>query len=196
MRLFKPESVPRPKLGASIPLEELSPPWDLEIGCGSGDFAIQWANKTKNPLIAIEKTHSRFFKFQKKISGGKRPKNLWPIHSNAVWWLTHFGKKNIFENIFILYPNPYPKKKQAHLRWVNRPFMSFLLDMLKVGGHLELRTNQYDYYEEFITKIKKFPCLKIKEKRTINDSSLAQSLFEKKYLERNEKCYVLVVKKI
>ena len=43
-------------------------------------------------------------------------------------------KNTVLNRIFLLYPNPYPKTKQAHLRWINRPFMPFLLDLFKKRG--------------------------------------------------------------
>ena len=196
MKQFKQKYMPRPKQGPCFPLDKLQPPFDLDIGCGTGEFSIQWAKLTKNPVIAIEKTRTRFLKFEKKCKKFKNLTNLWPVHTNAVWWLAHYGKKNSFEQIFFLYPNPYPKTKQVHLRWINRPFMPFLLDLLRGGGKLHLRTNKNYYYQEFKEKIKEFPFMHLEEDRTIQDSSQAQSLFEKKYLERGEDCHVLVYRKV
>ena len=196
MKSFKKESVPLPKGGSCVPLDRLQPPFDLEIGCGTGEFAIQWAKQTKNPVIAIEKTRTRFLKFDKAYRGLKGVNNLWPVHTNAVWWLAHYGKNNSFERIFLCYPNPYPKKRQAHLRWINRPFMPFLLDLLRRKGTLQLRTNKSYYYKEFKEKIKKFPFMQIKENKRIENLFQAQSLFEKKYLEKGDSCYVLEYQKL
>ena len=73
--------------------------------------------------------------------------------------------------------------------------MSFLLSLLKKGGELELRTNQMAYHEEFKEKIKRFAFLQIKKDEKISDFSKAQSLFEKKYLEKGEDCYILRYRK-
>ena len=192
MREFKAEKVPCPK--HFIPLDKLKPPFDLEIGCGSGAFALKWARQTKNPVIAIEKTRRRFAQLKKNLEKG--PQNLWPIHTNAVWWLAHYAKKNSFQHIFLLYPNPYPKKKQAHLRWINRPFMPFLLDLLRLGGILELRTNKLYYQKEFKEKIKCFAFMRLQHSAVIQNPLRSQSLFEKKYLARGETCYALKYKKL
>ena len=69
--------------------------------------------------------------------------------------------------------------------------MPFLFSLLREGGQLELRTNKNYYYEEFKEKIKRFPFLSLTEDKTIPNNSSAQSLFEKKYLERGEKCQLL-----
>ena len=67
MRAFKRKPVPVPKQGMGIPLEQIKPPLDLEIGCGTGDFALAWAKKTGRPLIAIEKNKESFFTIQTKV---------------------------------------------------------------------------------------------------------------------------------
>ncbi len=196
MKTFNKALVPLPKLGPCVPLDKFKPPFDLEIGCGTGDFAIQWAKKTKNPVIAIEKTQTRFLKFEQKCKELGKLKNLWPVHTNAVWWLVHYGKKNMFENIFLLYPNPYPKKKQSHLRWINRPFIIFLLNILQKKGRLELRTNKKCYYEEFRDGMKSFSFMNLNKNQKISNPSKAQTLFEKKYLKRGELCYLLEYQKL
>ena len=195
MRVFAGKYVPVPKQGAGLPLNQIKGPLDLEIGCGTGDFALEWAFQTHRPVIAIEKTRNRFLQFKKKYKELNSPANLWPLHTNAVWWLTHYGRANSFEHIFLLYPNPYPKKKQSHLRWINRPFMPFLLSLLKEKGYLELRTNKKYYYEEFKEKVKGFSFLSLFKDQVLPKDSKAQSLFEKKYLDRGEKCRVLKYQK-
>ena len=195
MRAFKKKLVPLPKRELEISWDQIQAPMDLEIGSGAGDFALEWAFQTGRHIIAIEKTRSRFLKFKKKYEELNRPANIWPLHTNAVWWLAHYGKRESFEHIFLLYPNPYPKKRQSHLRWINRLFMPFLLSLLKKGGFLELRTNKNYYYEEFTEKAKKFPSLSLVKEQTLPQDSKAQSLFEKKYLDRGEECWILKYQK-
>lgn len=192
IRSFKPELTPQPKAGSSFLLDKPPLPWDLEIGCGTGDFALFWAQQTQNPVIAIEKTRTRFLKFEQKFKEVLRPPNLYPIHTNAVWWLAHYGQLNMFEHIFLLYSNPYPK----HQRWVNRSFMSYLLSLLRPGGKLEMRTNKGHYYREFRDKISKLPFMFLLEDKELSPTYLPQSLFEKKYLERGETCHILKFQKV
>jgi len=196
MREFKATKTPQVKLGLNLPIEQLSLPLDLEIGSGTGDFAFFWTQQSKNHLIAIEKTRHRFLKFEKKYRQNGSPSFLWPIHTNAVWWLARYGKKHMFEHIFLLYPNPYPKKKQAHKRWVNRLFMPFLLDLLRPKGKLELRTNMLFYFKEFQEKMKNFSYMLLIEEKKLKEASKAQSLFEKKYLVRGEVCWLLKYQKL
>ncbi len=192
LRVFQKSRVPRPRSAGPVPLRRLKGPFDLEIGCGSGEYALNRAKSfRRRQIIAIEKTQSRFRQFQKAIQKSGRPDNLWALRANAVWWLAHYGKKNMFENIFFLYPNPYPKQKQANLRWARRPFMLFLLGMLKPGGIVEFRTNMAFYSRELKERMPLFPGISLKEAGQIAPQALGETLFERKYLARGERLHAL-----
>ena len=196
MRSFKKHLTPLPEEGKLLPLKN-STPLDLEIGCGQGWHAFQRAlHFPERNLLAIEKTRKRFQQFLNLLKKEHHPKNLWPLHTNAVWWLSHFGKPHLFENIFLLYPNPYPKPRQKNLRWIHRPFMTYLLSLLKPKGVLELRTNKQLYSSDFQAQLKKYPNVSLLSSKVLTLSHSPQTLFEKKYLERNELCYQLKLEKI
>ena len=124
-------------------------PLDLEIGCGVGYHPIQYAKKNPSrSLIAIEKTREKFLKFQRRFENSESPSNLLPVQAHAVTWIVQNIRERSLENIFLLYPNPYPKTSQQNLRWHRAPFMGFLLTRLKLGGKLRLATNEEFYRDE------------------------------------------------
>ena len=185
-KTFKSQLVPRPQINTYVPLlEEKNSCWELEIGAGNGEFSYHRA--FQNPqinIVAIEKTRHQF----KKMDSENKPSNLWTLHTNAVWWVTHFVPENFLSSIFILYPNPYPKKKQFNLRWVNRPFMDFLLRRLKKNGILEIRTNEKFYFQETLDQMKKkFSYMKCHKVCRIQNQN-PETVFERKYLSRMP-CY-------
>ena len=189
---------PLPKTAGPVPYDQPagrrgadSAIFDLEIGSGSGEFALRRARSCENQLIAIEKSRTRFALFQKAIQKAGKPDNLWPLHTNAVWWLAHYGKKDIFKNIFILYPSPCPKKRQAGLRWARRPFMAYLLELLKPGGTVEFRTNMAFYSQELKERMPLFPGISLKEESPVNPNSSGETAFERKYLARGESLKIL-----
>ena len=184
MREFKVQNIPKPILGnACISFEEFKTgAWDLEIGSGDGEFSLSRALMfPKRQIIAIEKTKNKMKKIKSKA---KLPSNLRLFHTNAVWWVSHFLPEESIDCLFILYPNPYPKKKQENMRWVNRPFMRYLLTRLKIKGHLEIRTNEKFYYAELKAKMEKnFPMMKCCQDVELN-STRAETCFERKYKTR------------
>ena len=75
------------------------------------------------------------------------------------------------------------------------PFMEKLIETLTPGGLIELATNESFYAEEchqWMTKKWKIPCIEFK---TLPQDFSPRTHFEKKYLERGEKCFNLVFKK-
>ena len=180
-RHFLQYKTPRPNKEIPIPIDDRNE-WDLEIGSGTGKFSLSRAwQYPDRQVIAIEKTRNKI----KKINTiKKRPSNLWVLHTNAVWWTAHFVPENILSNVFILYPNVYPKNKQANMRWVNRPFMNYLLSRIKVKGYLEFRTNHQEYYQEIKHKmLVKFPFMKcVKDSLLLKEDHLPETDFEKKYI--------------
>ena len=172
-------------------------PKELEIGAGNGQFAISKAKKnTFSHFIAIEKSRTLFHRMQNQCQKLKLP-NLWIFHTNAVWWITYFVPKNSLNRVYILYPNTYIKVRQKNLRWCNRPFMSFLLERIKAGGTLEIRTNQKNYYEETKQKMLLYPHIEqmqisISKNKANKNTPPLETAFEQKYRACGDTLWSLV----
>ena len=191
MRKFNSQKIPQPIL--KNPSPSISPDhyWELEIGCGNGEFSLNRASQypDKN-IIAIEKTRNKISKIPKVI-----PKNLWVIHTNAVWWVTHYVPPHSLDKVFILYPNVYKKSKQANLRWINRPFFEFLLERIKVDGEIEFRTNELFYIQEVKEKMsQEFSFMECIQDKTITQNP--QTAFERKYLAQTDCFSLKFIKKV
>ncbi len=167
---------------------------DIEIGCGVGFHPIDYAkNNPERLLVAIEKTSEKFAKFLGRLEKHPQIKNVVPVHTNAIWWVAHYVKPQSVDRYFILYPNPYPKDPQK--RFFEMPFMTYLVETLKPGGIITLATNEKYYFDESLENAQKIFGLKVIENRIVEKSEKPRTHFEKKYLERGETCYNLVLKK-
>ena len=202
MREFHPNNLPKIEDwglpdGVSIPPMN-HPQLYLEIGCGTGDHALSFAqfNPDKH-LIAIERTNNKFKRFYSKFQKFT-PNNLTPIQADAIIWSSQHLNENSLSGCFILYPNPYPKNKQSNLRWHNMPYFQHLIKLLKPGAHLVLATNIESYAKEFKQVILEHhtSTLKLSEFSIIDPQNfLPRTAFEKKYLARGETCYNLIYTK-
>lgn len=191
MREFKKQSIPKPDVETPSFLQVHSNVYrELEIGSGNGEFAIQRAKKhPQHQFIAIEKSRTLFHQMQKECHIHNLP-NLWIVHTNAVWWVSHFVPEKSLNQVYILYPNIYVKSRQANLKWFNRPFMPYLLRCLVIGGQLEMRTNDKNYYQECKLKMKSYDfIMKIQDFNLENTSCTA---FERKYMAQGQICRSLV----
>ena len=197
MRKFQASKIP-------LPLAKLPPictnHLDVEIGCGVGLHSVTYAKANPNRvLVAIDKSSVRFEKMMDRIRSVGGMDNLIPIRENAVWFVTHEISPSSVENYFFLYPNPYPKKRQANKRWYQMPFMEHVLETLKKKGRIHLATNIDDYASEAQAYLIHEWKMKLIEKQIY--SSLHQcpfeprTHFEKKYLERGNVCWNQVFEK-
>lgn len=192
MRKFDATKIPKPEKATLLPKNYNN--LDIEIGCGVGFHPIDYAkNNPDRLLVAIEKTQEKFDKFLGRLEKHPQIQNIVPIHTNAIWLIAHEVKPQSVDRYFILYPNPYPKDPQK--RFFQMPFMSFLVETLKPGGTITLATNEKYYFEESLENAEKVFALKVLESGALKTDSKPRTHFEKKYLERGETCYNLVLMK-
>ncbi len=168
----------------------------LEVGCGAGLHPIQWASSNpKQGMIAIERTKTKSQAFQQRMRNHEL-ENIFVVCGDAMDWVPANIKKPILDEIFFLYPNPYPKEKQANKRWYRSPFMHYLLGILKNGGKIHFATNEAFLFEEGLLYANKYWQFDVLNKRSSeNDSWKPRTHFEKKYLERGATCFDVTFRK-
>lgn len=189
MRPFTPHQVPPPP----EPPPVLPPgPVVVDVGAGQGLFAVRYAQAHPNhTLIAIERTHTRFAKLQRRIHYNHCA-NVVTVHANAVNWIAHCLTAATVDEYFFWYPNPYPKVAQRNKRYHAMPFMAYLLTTLRPGGQLTFATNARFHHEEarhYMEQIWGLTCL---VDRPVPVDTPPRTHFEAKYLGRGEPCWELV----
>lgn len=194
MRPFRPDRIPKPK--AQLPIN-ISLALDLEIGCGVGKHAIEYA--LKNPdrtLIALDRSSFRLSKMKRSMQAFENLSNLIVICEDADRFVVHEIKNDSLENIFLLYPNPYPKESQANKRWHRMPFMACLIDKLKAGGKIHLATNMEFYALEAKAYFQDTWNLTLIHDQVFDEKNpmpfAPRTHFEKKYFERGQCIFDLV----
>jgi tRNA G46 methylase TrmB len=188
MRAFR-AALPKPKLSESE-RASLHGALDFEIGAGQGLHAIRFCQSHPDRrLIAVERTHTKFNKLKRRLENHPDLSNLTGLHADALAVLTHEFKDESLERIFLLYPNPYPKNKQANLRWHLSPAMELIKSKLKSGGELHLATNLEWYAEEAKHHLQEQWGFRLKSEARLSDPHRARTHFEQKYLQRGETCF-------
>lgn len=170
----------------------------LEIGAGTGLHALSFSSQHPDTfLIALERTLTKFSSFQRQISMlTTPPHNLFALQADALWWCAqNLNKAFPIDQVFILYPNPYPKKKQANLRFANMPFVGFLIEHMGRPSTLEVSTNEEFYVEEVQKVLPTEWGLEIEVARKLPPGSQPRTAFEKKYLDRGEPCFQCIFRK-
>ena|SRR3989338_5537761 len=117
----------------------------LEIGPGRGDFLFKMAGENRDILFAaIEVRHKRFEKLVQR-AGARGLDNIVFVNAPAQKIVTRFLNPESLERIYILFPDPWPKRRQGHYRLWNPSFFEDCWLLLQPGGSLYLATDDADY---------------------------------------------------
>ena len=112
----------------------------LEIGFGNGDNLVSMSlNKPNDFFIGCDAYYNGCAKLLKQIVN-KNIKNIkiWP---NDIHLIIKKFKKNFFDLILILQPDPWPKKKHKKRRLIQQKFLDDLNHVLKYEGKLIISTD-------------------------------------------------------
>jgi len=117
----------------------------LEIGFGDGDFLIEMASMhPEKNFLGIEIKTKRF-KFAVKKAEEKNYENLKFLHMNASIAIEEIFPKDVFSQVYINFPDPWPKDRHRKHRIVNTEFLQKLSKILKKDGILEIASDHKDY---------------------------------------------------
>ncbi len=118
----------------------------LEIGCGLGDFIIAKAKANPDDLfIGYEKDEVCAAKVMKKAEELSLD-NLFIVIDDANKLLEYFNDK-IFDGIYLLFSDPWPKKGYYKRRLTYIAFLNIYEKILKDSGFIYFKTDNFQLYE-------------------------------------------------
>lgn len=167
-----------------------SPPIILDSGCGVGLSSRSLSETFADYLvIGIDQSLQRLMKAGAK-KGFYQQDNLCLVRADLVdcWRLLH-QQGMLPRKHFILYPNPWPKKRHLQRRWHGHPIFPYLI---KLGGELEIRSNWQTYIDEFEFALEQLDCAS--SGTTVYQPDIYLTPFEKKYALSGQRLYRLTAK--
>ncbi len=127
------------------PLYDSFSDWVLEIGPGNGAFLSWLAPQHPHKLfIAIELKRGRYFRIREKIDTIPLG-NVQLIHGDARYSLPKILKPECLSEAYILFPDPWPKRRHNKHRLINEERVRLIHSSLKPGGSLWIATDHPDY---------------------------------------------------
>ena len=131
----------------------------LEIGFGFGDFLFAKAQSTPNQMFLGCEPHINgvvnvLAKLEKEALN-----NIKISRIDAREMLQKFPD-NFFDEIYILFPDPWPKAKHFKRRLLNLEFLDFIATKLKKQGKLIIATDHDSYKTWILSAILKCNSLK------------------------------------
>ncbi len=133
----------------------------LEIGIGMGENLIYLSKKnTQTNIIGVDP----FMNGMVNVSDYSINNNIKNIYLYPFVFQKFFKKfkKLRFNEIYVLFPDPWPKKRHQKRRLVNIDFLKKIFKILKKNGKFIFSTDNISYFENVKTILKNTLKIKIK----------------------------------
>ena len=120
---------------------------ELEIGCGHGHWINAYSSQNrKSVCLGIDLISKRIFKALRKKQNLHND-NLFFLKADALEFLKFKPKSILFSNIFIFFPDPWPKKKHHKRRLIQDSFLEDLCLHTQNNCNIYFRTDHNDYFK-------------------------------------------------
>ena len=127
----------------------------IDVGSGKGENTLFLAKKNPDALIiAIEIFWDGNINLCKQLSKLKLY-NVKIFSSNVLKLFDHLNKDDYFNEIWILFPDPWPKKKHNKRRLINDNFFTKVYPYLKKDGKIFIATDSSSYLKSIMNSIYK-----------------------------------------
>ena len=133
----------------------------LEIGIGMGENLIYLSKKnTQTNIIGVDP----FMNGMVNVSDYSINNNIKNIYLYPFVFQKFLNKykKLRFNEIYVLFPDPWPKKRHQKRRLVNIDFLKKIFKILKKNGKFMFSTDNISYFENVKTILKNTLKIKIK----------------------------------
>ena len=163
----------------------------LEIGIGMGENLIYLSKKNiKKNIIGVDPFKNGMVNVSDYCINNNI-KNIYLYPYVFQKFINKF-KKLRFDIIYILFPDPWPKKRHKKRRIVNEEFLKKIFEILKKKGKFFFSTDNLDYFINVKTIIKNFPNIKVKK---INKIITIKTKFYQKAEKKGNKINSLLISK-
>ena len=156
---------------------------NLEIGFGKGENLIfQSQKKKKDIFLAIDPFISGGLKLKKEIEIFEIS-NIYFSNITFFQFYETIGDLN-FKKIFILFPDPWPKKKHKKRRLINEEFVKHINQITLKNSEIYIATDDEDYSNQISKSFLKQNFFKLLLKTTDNQSFQNYNIYPTKYFRK------------
>jgi tRNA (guanine-N7-)-methyltransferase len=129
--------------------------FELEIGCGHGHWLTEYSTfKHDVTCVGIDLITKRIT----KASAKKEKRNLNKLFfykAEAKEFISLIPDEIKLQNIFIMFPDPWPKNKHHKRRLIQQDFLTLLHSKTMKAGQIFFRTDHCAYFDWTIDMISK-----------------------------------------
>ena len=168
-------------------------PLAVDLGCGDGSFLVALAKQDpQRDFLGIERLVGRVRGASRKIAR-ENLRNARVLRIESSYAVAHLLPPNSVSNFYLLFPDPWPKRRHQRRRIVNQEFLEAIYRALALDGLFVIATDEREYFEEIqrqAGEMQKFV------EEPIGDANLPPTTFEKHFLERGLEIHRLVLRKV
>ena len=119
-------------------------PLHVDLGCGDGSFLCALAQRMpEKNFLGIERLLGR-----SNSAARKAPHNVRVLRMESSYAVRYLLPPASVETFYLLFPDPWPKRRHQRRRIVNDVFLDAVHDALAANGNLHIATDQLDYFEQ------------------------------------------------
>jgi tRNA (guanine-N7-)-methyltransferase len=169
-----------------------SAPLYVDLGCGNGSFLCEMAQQfPRRNFLGIERLTKRVEKVRCKA---EKIENVRVLRADTLFAIRYLLPESSVETFYLLFPDPWPKRRHQFRRTFTRDFLDAVADALEKHGVLRVATDQLDYFHQ-IERVsrahRQFQVLP----RSSDDAVLPVTKFEKKFRDQGAPIYRLTLRK-
>ena len=119
----------------------------LEVGCGHGHFLAAFAAEFPEEIcIGIDLKAKRLARARRERKRRERSDLLF-MRAEALEFLTALPDGTSISRTFLLFSDPWPKRRHHKHRVIQRVFLDRLAEKTVLGGRLHFRTDHASYFD-------------------------------------------------
>ena len=169
-----------------------SAPLHVDLGCGDGSFLCEMAQQfPERNFLGIERLTKRVEKVRRKA---EKIENVRVLRADTLFAVRYLLPESSVETFYLLFPDPWPKRRHQFRRIFTRDFLNAVAAALKKNGLLRVATDQLDYFHQ-IEQLARARLQFQVVPRSIDAAALPVTKFERKFREQSAPIYRLTLRK-
>lgn len=164
-------------------------PLILELGCGKAEYTLALADRFPgHDIVGIDRRSDRFWRAAREALSHSIS-NVAFLRADIADLGLYFDEGQV-DTLWIPFPDPRPKRRQAKHRILGRPFLAMYRRILAPDGEVHVKTDDSDTVEFLLDEIAAAGGQVKVENRDIHQTRGGDELldvattFEKRHLER------------
>lgn len=162
----------------------------VDLGCGDGSFVCQLAKQfpDKN-FLAVERLTKRVEKVRRKA---ENIDNLRVLGTDTFFAVCHLLPQNSVETFYLLFPDPWPKRRHQQRRIFTGDFLDAVVVALEQNGVLHVATDHRDYFKQIRSVSRAHPEFELVD---LDGVGRPLTKFERRFREQDLPIYRLTLRK-